>query len=356
MTDLASKARMDAGIEFIRVVACFMVVLLHVAASGFSEFGDAWWPSNFLDAFTRVCVPLFLMVTGALLLGRREPLRLLLRGRVLRLLPPLLFWSLFYVGWRAWRSDEPFVLPQALASLPAQPSSYHLWYLYALVGITLFLPFLRLLWQHAGETEKRFYLAMWLAVSGLPLWQDMLGWEADPVIAYELSNFFGLAGYLFLGAWLQEMRCGIAGGGRTGKAYAGSLLLFVLASAATMLATAWLSQSRGSPDVLFYDYLSPFVIVAAAGSYLFLAWSADRLFMHGAREGLRKGVLTLSALTLGIYCIHISWLEWVMDRVDWDAHGMAAWWMMPGLALLLFTLSGVSIALLRKVRPLRYVM
>src|SRR5690606_973314 len=53
----AMPPRTDVGVELIRVVACFMVVLLHVAASGFHDFADAWWPSNFHDAFTRVCVP-----------------------------------------------------------------------------------------------------------------------------------------------------------------------------------------------------------------------------------------------------------------------------------------------------------
>ena len=349
----ATPPRTDVGVELIRVVACFMVVLLHVAASGFHDFADAWWPSNFHDAFTRVCVPLFLMITGALLLGRQEPLSRLLRGRVLRLLPPLLFWSLFYVGWRAWRSDDPFDWMAAFASLPAQPSSYHLWYLYAMVGITLFLPFLRLLWQHSGETEKRFYLLMWLLVSGFPMWGNALGWEADTIAVYELSNFFGLAGYLFLGAWLQEWRRRT---NVTANAYVGGLSLFGLGGAVTMGITAWLSQHRGAPDSLFYDYLSPFVIVAAGGAYLFLATCGDRLFKRGARFRLRKHLLSLSALTLGIYCIHITWLEWAMDYVDWERYGAAAWWMMPALALVLFAISGASVAVLRQVRPLRLVL
>src|SRR5690606_20463495 len=162
----------------------------------------------------------------------------------------------------------------------------------------------------------------------------------------------GLAGYLFLGAWLQRVRYAIRA---RGKNYVGSLLLFVLASVVTMLATSWLSSEQGEPSTEFYDYLSPFVIIAAAGSYLFLAWSADRLFRWEGGDKLRKGVLSLSALTLGIYCIHISWLDWLMDHVDWQRYGTSAWWMMPGIALLLFALSGVSVALMRQVRVLRYV-
>lgn len=62
------------GIDAARIGACFMVVVLHVAAVEFHDFDERWWASNFYDSFTRTCVPLFLMITGVLLLGRQEEL------------------------------------------------------------------------------------------------------------------------------------------------------------------------------------------------------------------------------------------------------------------------------------------
>src|SRR5690606_15327951 len=88
------------GFEVIRVTACFMVIFLHVAAIGFHDFVPGWWASNVYDSLLRSCVPLFLMLTGALLLRKEEPLHDFFSRRFSRIVPPFLFWSFFYLGWR----------------------------------------------------------------------------------------------------------------------------------------------------------------------------------------------------------------------------------------------------------------
>src|SRR3546814_17201773 len=83
-----------------------MVVILHVAATRFGTFDDQWWASNFYDSLARSCVPLFLMITGVLLLGKQESLPAFLSKRFARILPPLLFWSLFYMTWNTLKGEQ----------------------------------------------------------------------------------------------------------------------------------------------------------------------------------------------------------------------------------------------------------
>src|SRR3546814_18926659 len=89
-----------------RVVACFMVVILHVAATLFGTFDDQWWASNFYDSLARSCVPLFLMITGVLLLGKQESLPAFLSKRFAGILPPLLFGSLLLMTWITLMDDQ----------------------------------------------------------------------------------------------------------------------------------------------------------------------------------------------------------------------------------------------------------
>jgi surface polysaccharide O-acyltransferase-like enzyme len=153
---------MDAA----RVVACFMVVLLHVAALNFHVFDDQWWASNFYDSLTRSCVPLFLMITGVLMLGKDESLPDFFRKRFIRVLPPLLFWSLFYMAWNTWHGDREYGPWYGwLRELLNGPVTFHLWYLYAIVGIYLFVPFLRKIWNATGQAERKTYLAIWALAS-----------------------------------------------------------------------------------------------------------------------------------------------------------------------------------------------
>src|SRR3546814_13654277 len=83
-----------------------MVVVWHVAAMKFGVFDNQWWASNFDDSLTRSCVPVFLMISGVLLLGKQETLAVFFRKRFARILPPLLFWSLFYMSWNTWRGED----------------------------------------------------------------------------------------------------------------------------------------------------------------------------------------------------------------------------------------------------------
>src|SRR5690554_6570471 len=195
------------GIDVARIGACFMVVLLHVAAVEFHEFDDRWWASNFYDSFTRACVPIFLMITGVLLLNRQEDLPAFFRKRYRRILPPLLFWSLFYLGWYSWQGEDYGGLWGGIRSMLHGPVAFHLWYLYAIVGIYLFVPFLRHIWQSCSRAEQHLYLVLWAAVSAWPIVGRLLGTDVDILNTYELGAFFGLLGYLFLGR-SEERRVG----------------------------------------------------------------------------------------------------------------------------------------------------
>jgi len=122
------------GIDFARVVACLMVIVVHVAATNFYTFSDKWWATNFWDSLTRGCVPLFLMISGALLLNKDESLGVFIRKRFSKIIPPLLFWSLAYLALNNYRHVEPLTIMQIFLG----PAMYHLWYLYAILGLYLF--------------------------------------------------------------------------------------------------------------------------------------------------------------------------------------------------------------------------
>ncbi|NYT38628.1 acyltransferase [Allopusillimonas soli] len=336
--------RFSAAMDMARVVACFMVVLLHVAALNFHSFDGQWWASNFYDSLTRSCVPLFLMITGVLLLGRQEPLPAFLRKRFLRILPPLLFWSLFYMTWNTFQGEHYGPWYDWLRTLANGPVTFHLWYLYAIVGIYLFVPFLRKIWHATGPVEKKTYLALWALVSAWPTVKTLAGIDTDLLEVYGVGSFFGLVGYLFLGAYVRELYMRQ----RDRRRYwLVNVMLFALFSSLTMLATYAYSRHSGEPDPLFYDYLSPFVLASS-----FCAFNV--LYGLGTRVVEYAGPLKqLSACTLGVYCIHI----FILQRLDDATPLMDAdnWWSIPVMAVCVFLLSMAAIMALRRFRPFEYV-
>lgn len=342
------------GIDVARIGACFMVVLLHVAAVEFHEFDDRWWASNFYDSFTRACVPVFLMITGVLLLNRQEDLPVFIRKRYMRIVPPLVFWSLFYLGWYSVQGENYGGAGGAFKTVLSGPVAFHLWYLYALAGIYLFVPFLRHIWQAASRTEKHLYLFMWMAVSAWPIVDTLLGSEVDILNTYELGAFFGLLGYLFLGAYVHEVLGRFVNRARFMRV---NLLLFTVCSLATMWATWLYSAHVGQPDPLFYDYLSPFVIGAAVGAFGLLygmgwrAWQGQRVPQRGWSV-----VTQLAASTLGIYCVHIFVLDVFRHHTSFLETAVSPWWGIPLGAAIVFGVTWALVSALRVIKPLRHVM
>ena len=61
-------------LDYLRAIACFMVILVHVCEAfyfnldgiSFSSNADRWWIS-FIDSSLRPCVPLFIMASAYLL-------------------------------------------------------------------------------------------------------------------------------------------------------------------------------------------------------------------------------------------------------------------------------------------------
>jgi len=86
-----------------RIVALYAVIILHCTSLLLMQFGKVsmadWLTADALNALVRWAVPVFVMITGALLLHREYEIGDFLKKRLVRVVVPFLFWSLVYVGY-----------------------------------------------------------------------------------------------------------------------------------------------------------------------------------------------------------------------------------------------------------------
>lgn len=99
----AMKKRNYLHIEIMRIVAVYFVIFNHTGKDGFLLFstmpaaGAGFWACLFLSVFCKFAVPMFLGISGALLLsGPDEPLRAIWNRRIRRIAVTLLAYSLLY--------------------------------------------------------------------------------------------------------------------------------------------------------------------------------------------------------------------------------------------------------------------
>ena len=288
--------------DLLRVASMAAVVYLHTAADGLRQSEDLvlWHLSNLLSAAAVAAVPLFFMLSGALLLGseRTEDPVYLLRRRLPRVAVPGLCWSLLVIG-GVWLVQGGEAALLKLVNLPAISVITPYWFLYALIPMYLLSPLLKRLTDHMEERHWRYLLGLWVVVTlGL---NQLSGFLPDPWYALlrenqtlNVSLLEGYLGYFLLGAWLERLE----------KPPSRRVLLAVaLGSWAVIALGTWaIFLVTGSYGEQFATYRGIFAMALSASLFL--------LFRDLFRER-RSGRVTvlLSACSFGVYLAHPMAIE-----------------------------------------------
>jgi surface polysaccharide O-acyltransferase-like enzyme len=193
-------------INSLRLIALFAVIVLHISAIPLGQYGhvpiNTWLTADFYNALVRFAVPVFVMITGALTLHREYELGSFLKKRLSRVVVPFLFWSLVYV-WYSWYNEELVFSTDAWTSVKQvlhqlkYGSSYHLWYVYMLIGLYFFIPIISKFVRNATKREIEYFLAMWMIT--MIITQPLIS-RFNPQV--DIHYFAGYAGYLVLGHYL----------------------------------------------------------------------------------------------------------------------------------------------------------
>lgn len=228
--------RRDVWVDKLRFLALFMVVCCHCcdpfifnpdpAVSNNPALG--FWGAIY-QAFLRPCVPLFACMTGLLLLPVRQEMGVFYKKRIGRVLWPFLVWSVLYslfpvVAYAAGGSKELIIsffvneqnpsplLSDALLNMCRIPFDFtlysvHMWFVFLIIGIYLYLPIFSAWVEKATLREKHIVLGIWGVTLFLPyarlLTPQIFGtcaWNSFGMLYY----FGGFIGYLLMGHLVQK--------------------------------------------------------------------------------------------------------------------------------------------------------
>lgn len=254
-------------LDVLRTLATFSVVFLHVSAvlltqSNHISYHD-FVVGNIFDGAVRFCVPVFFMISGALLLSKEYPLDVYFKKRFIRIIPAFIVWSLIYILWQLYELHSigriftaKEILNYTIDKL-LTGSEYHMWFVYVLIGMYMFVPVLGKWIRNASQNEILYFLIVWwvILLFNYPVLENYQN-------IIELSNFSGYIGYLVLGYWLFHTKNTFFN-----KKWFG-LILFIVGTVITIGATHLMTIHRGRLSENFYDYLTLNVMLSASGVFL----------------------------------------------------------------------------------------
>lgn len=220
MTPSPAKAR-RGSLDALRAFAIATVVLIHAFQSTYAEAGTASagsWVYALAVFVGRLGVPLFLFLSGTLLLGKRfetgGDVFAFYKRNLLPLLVTVEVWCALYTLWLWASGQEPSdvgALVLRLLFLKDLPLT-HWWYMPMILGVYLVVPFVSMVVRNMPFKVALPALALGcLSCVGIPLWNDaceafgLQGLGLTQGLMLDLSFYGGLYGiYLVFGYYLDR--------------------------------------------------------------------------------------------------------------------------------------------------------
>lgn len=197
-------------LEILRVLAIALVLFHHTNWRGFMLFlykdGILGFVYLFMSILCEVAVPIFFMISGALLLKKDERISDILSKRVFRFIIILFAVTVIHHVYDVLFNDKDLgSFMTVLNAFITNSASGALWYMYSYIALLLMLPFLRSIVKNATVTQYLYLITLNVLMVGiLPIAPFVLSNGKyyyintfNIVLATSMNLFFFLMGHFF---------------------------------------------------------------------------------------------------------------------------------------------------------------
>ncbi len=298
--------------DLARCVAAVAVIAIHVLAPYRHELGvipfDQWFTAVGINGISRWAVPVFILITGALMLSDKRPFdaKYYVQRRLGKVLVPFIVWSLFYVVLSGFSKEgfDSSVSLEVLSESYHHSTYYHLGFFYYFIPLYFVIPFLQIFVRRSSDSAVYALLGAWLLTTTLFLFRIDGPWS---------HQLWLYSGYLLLGYVLYQKLPNTKG----------VVIIVALLGALALIATVYMvvstSVELGEYKVgRWLSYKTLNVVLAAS-----MVFMLCRYFGEGLSEQANKVIGFISQHSLGIYILHPIFL-WPMKEFGWY-QGHPAW-------------------------------
>lgn len=295
-------------IQDLRAIACVLIVLLHVIDGWLKpngiqlqQFSARWWLDNvIIQVFVRAGVPLFIMITGALLLNPEKDIPLKKISKyIIRMILILCTFGLAFCLIEGFMTDKltnPIkTIGVSVLHLFENKSWGIMWYIYMLIGLYAITPALRVIVKSLDDNNLMFLLGVLFITSSLV-----------PTINYifniKITDFYlGNAIYIFyylMGYFITYKKDTIANNRKT-------LYIYIyICGAIGVISYIMLLIFKNN----YYDYNlinnNNICFIALWAIYIFYLFSNNVIKIKD-----NKITDLMAKYSFGIYLIHTFWLN-----------------------------------------------
>lgn len=286
--------------DTLRVFTTFFVILYHICCIYLDQYGKipnkTWWFFCFCNTIVMCSVPVFVMLSGALILQKEYLLTDFLKKRFSRILLPFIFWSAVYIAFSISNETSTgkymSLYDVVLWSFDKLKfgAEYHLWFVYMIIGLYLFVPIISKWIKNTNENEIVYYLLIW------GFWMLM----EQPIMSYfkidfHLIHFSGYLGYFILGYYLSIKDFNL----NRFAINTISALMILLGSTFAAFGIYQSVLSTSKANLYFQSNLNFHVLLIGSGLFLLYRFNPIK------NKKIIKIISFFSKYSFGIYLVHI---------------------------------------------------
>lgn len=316
------RKKTDLSLEIMRLIAIFCVIFNHTGLKGYFLFADCrkgsivFWIYMGMSILDKFAVPLYFMISGALLLGKDEDLKTTFRKRILRTSLALLLISVVYyiidITNGAIKYTGADNIQDFFTRLFGGNIKYHLWFMYSYLIFLLLLPLMRKAVKGLGNKEFIFLSVLCLSIMVIkPVYEYIIFPGKHLHYTFDLLEtnniFFPILGYyLYHKVDISAMK-------KRWLAVAWGINL-ALTAVACVLTFIRIQQTGKMDENHSQQFHRMFAMVNAVTVFL----TVKRLMPEVKNKVVRWFICTAGGCTYGIYLFHPIFLKDVHLIEFWD--------------------------------------
>jgi surface polysaccharide O-acyltransferase-like enzyme len=299
-------------IDLLRGLCIIGVIMTHIPYGSFVNMNGY---NNLFYTSLRFALPVFLMISGTLLLNKNYSINYFLKRRGVRIIYPLIFWTTiaiithqFYNNYPITNYTNNFIINHVINYFYSYLSMY--WYMWIILGTYLSWPVLNSFIKDKKIEGVKYFLYVW--VFSLIVWHLYMILN-KPLIYLDLSLFLGPLGFLVLGYYLHNKKFKYS-------KYKIMLIGFTIYMIAEIVELIFLNYGWFNFETFqYYIFLIQtglkmdlFTIIESIGVFIFIKnlMNLEKVetFLNKSNV-LKRIIMSLSRSTYGIYFSHFIVLD-----------------------------------------------
>jgi len=299
------KNNRNYNLDALRIIACFMVIVIHVAAYRWYDvpyYTFDFKVYNFYDSLVRSAVPLFVMISGVFFLNenKTKDIKKIYLKNISKLIIIYISGSLLYCIYDFVIKGYSFSLTNFING------PFHFWYIPMIIGLYIISPLLSIITNNSSKKIFKYFSVLFVISCTLKTISNI---SFIPYIDYINILIYKLPidlicefySYFLLGYFLYNFEISIK---KEKIIYIFGIISVFGCSILTYLA----SNYTGSNTTVFYNEFSIFTFFESIALFLYFKNCKNKYL-----EKHKDKILKIADCTLGIYIIHIIVMNSLFD-------------------------------------------